>query len=325
MVGDYGSIHQPIAVDDRFDYILFSNDINQSNVGIWQVRSIPEVVKNDNKRLSRYPKTHPETLLSEYDASLYIDANIQIADSWVYERIIECFEKKYDTAGIQLVLTGRDCIYRHAYDMCAIQVEHDYNAIRQCHAMMKRGFPEHFGLNENNIIYRTHNEKMKKVDEEWWWWITHYSFRDQFSYMFCFWKYNIERHLFLPAGEDSRNSKHFVLYQHNELENVSKTKWVHCGLFEWLRNQSRHQSKQNYNKYCNQWITLCKANFPQLALFFGGIYASFKASIRAIFRRLVRKKLPFALIPKDAPEQHVSASNPAKVIKATSKAVHEQR
>lgn len=325
MVGDYGSIHQPIAVDDRFDYILFSNNINQSNVGIWQVRSIPEVVKNDNKRLSRYPKTHPETLLSEYDASLYIDANIQIADSWVYERIIECFEKKYDTAGIQLVLSGRDCIYRHAYDMCAIQVEHDYNAIRQCHAMMKRGFPEHFGLNENNIIYRTHNEKMKKVDEEWWWWITHYSFRDQFSYMFCFWKYNIERHLFLPAGEDSRNSKHFVLYQHNELENVSKTKWVHCGLFEWLRNQSRHQSKQNYNKYCNQWITLCKANFPQLALFFGGIYASFKASIRAIFRRLVRKKLPFALIPKDAPEQHVTASNPAKVIKATSKAVHEQR
>ena len=94
MVGDYGSIHQPIAVDDRFDYILFSNDINQSNVGIWQVRSIPEVVKNDNKRLSRYPKTHPETLLSEYDASLYIDANIQIADSWVYKRIIECFEKK---------------------------------------------------------------------------------------------------------------------------------------------------------------------------------------------------------------------------------------
>lgn len=325
MVGDYGSIHQPIAVDDRFDYILFSNDINQSNVGIWQVRSIPEVVKNDNKRLSRYPKTHPETLLSEYDASLYIDANIQIADSWVYERIIECFEKNYDTAGIQLVLSGRDCIYRHAYDMCAIQVEHDYNAIRQCHAMMKRGFPEHFGLNENNIIYRTHNEKMKKVDEEWWWWITHYSFRDQFSYMFCFWKYNIERHLFLPAGEDSRNSKHFVLYQHNELENVSKTKWVHCGLFEWLRNQSRHQSKQNYNKYCNQWITLCKANFPQLALFFWGIYASFKASIRAIFRRLVRKKLPFALIPKDAPEQHVTASNPAKVIKATSKAVHEQR
>ena len=291
MVGDYGSIHQPIAVDDRFDYILFSNNINQSNVGIWQVRSIPEVVKNDNKRLSRYPKTHPETLLSEYDASLYIDANIQIADSWVYERIIECFEKNYDTAGIQLVLTGRDCIYRHAYDMCTMRAEHDYIAINQCHEMMKNGFPEHFGLNENNIIFRTHSERMKQADEEWWWWITHYSFRDQFSYMFCFWKHNVKRELFLPVGEDSRNSQHFKFLSHNELKNVSKQKWVHCGPFEWLRNQSRLQSPESYEKYCNQWICICKSSFPQSALFLGGIFASLKFCFYAIIRRLLKKTL----------------------------------
>lgn len=291
MVGDYGSIHQPIAVDDRFDYILFSNNIKQSEAGIWQVRPIPEVVKKDNKRLSRYPKTHPETLLAEYDASLYIDANIQIADSWVYERFIKCFEKNYDTAGIQLVLTGRDCIYRHSYDMCTTRAEHDYNAIRQCNAMMKRGFPEHFGLNENNVIFRTHNEKMRRVDKEWWWWISNYSFRDQFSYMYCFWKYGINRNLFLPAGEDSRNSPHFVFHQHNEIESVSKNKWVHCGLFEWLRNQSRLQTKCSYAKYCEHWVTLCKSPFPQLALFFWGICASFKACTIAISRRLAKKTL----------------------------------
>lgn len=291
LVGKYGSIYQPLVVDDRFDYILFSNEISTPNIGVWQVRKFPETIKKDNKRLSRYPKTHPHALLKEYQASLYIDANIQIADSWVYERFIECFEKKYDTAGIQLVLTGRDCIYRHSYDMCTMRAEHDYNAIRQCNAMMKRGFPEHFGLNENNIIFRTHNEKMRRVDEEWWWWISNYSFRDQFSYMYCFWKYGINRNLFLPAGEDSHNSPHFVFHQHNEIEVVSKNKWVHCGLFEWFRNQSRLQSKNNYDKYCEHWISLCKASNPQLALFLWGIYVSIKACISAVSRRLFKKTL----------------------------------
>lgn len=286
MVGEYGSIHQPLAVDDRFDYILFSNDIAEASIGIWQVRKFPKVIKKDNKRLSRYPKTHPHTLLKEYQASLYLDANIQIADSWVYERFIELFNQKADTAGIQLLLTGRDCIYRHSYDMCAIRAEHDYKAIQQCHEMMKSGFPEHFGLNENNIIFRIHNDTMKKVDEEWWWWIKHYSFRDQFSYMFCFWKYKIKREHFLPIGEDSRNSPHFKLYSHNELNSVSKQKWIHCGLFEWLRNQSRLQSKDSYNKYCEQWVTLCKSPFPQFTLFLWGIFVSFKTCFKAIVRRL---------------------------------------
>lgn len=291
MAGKYGTIHQPLVIDDRFDYILFSNDYTEKEIGIWKIHPIPQVVRNDNRRLSRYPKTHPETLLKDYQASLYIDANIQIADTWVYERFIECFEKKYDTAGIQLVLTGRDCIYRHAYDMCTMRAEHDYIAINQCHIMMKKGFPEHFGLNENNIIFRTHSKKMKQVDEEWWWWITHYSFRDQFSYMYCFWKYNINRQLFLPVGEDSHNSKHFIFHQHNEIEDVSRKKWIHCGLFEWLRNQSRHQSKHNYDKYCEHWVSLCKTSNPQLALFFWGIYVSIKACISAASRRLFKKTL----------------------------------
>lgn len=290
MVGKYGCIHQPLAVDERFDYILFSNDYVENKIGVWTIRPIPQVVENDDKRLSRFPKTHPETLLAEYKASLYIDANIQIADQWVYERFIECFKKEYDTAGVQLVLTGRDCVYRHSYDMCAMRAEHDYNAIKQCNVMMKNGFPEHFGLNENNIIFRTHNKKMKLIDEEWWWWITHYSYRDQFSYMYCFWKHNIDRNLFLPAGEDSHNSEHFIFHHHNKIEGVRQKKWVHCGLFEWLRNQSRLQSQRNYNKYCEHWVALCKADHPQIALFLWGIRISFVACISAVSRRLLKKR-----------------------------------
>lgn len=225
LTGGYESILQPLVVDERFDYILFSNDFEEKQIGYWQIKPIPHVVDpNDNKRLSRYPKTHPEELLSEYDSSLYIDANIQIADKWVYNRCVELSTLRVEHAGIKLLATGRDDIYRHAYDMCVMRAEHDTNAIRHCHVLYLKGFPEHWGLNENNIIFRSHTGRMKKVDEEWWWWIKNYSYRDQFSYMYCLWKYNIQRKYFLPEGQDAHNSTYFVFTHHNNSQTVTSKK-----------------------------------------------------------------------------------------------------
>lgn len=272
MAGKYGEIHQPLTLDKRFDYILFSNDYT-GNIGVWQVRSIPKVLLNDNKRLSRYPKSHPEELLSEYTSSLYIDANIIISDSWVYERCIKLTNKGIDIAGIKLVIADRDCIYRHAYDMCVVGVEHDYVALRHMHALYKMGYPQHFGLNENNIIFRTHNEKMKMVDEEWWWWIRNYSFRDQLSYMFCLWKYGINRVFFMPEGEDSHNSKHFKFVPHNTDKNIYNKKIIHMGPYERIRNRCRTFSPELNIKFCEQWVKLCKFPLPFLVLNVWGIYA----------------------------------------------------
>ena len=75
--GGYDNVQQPLVVDERFDYILFTDSADAKQKGVWQVRSIP-YQNADLTRLSRYPKMHPNELLSDYAASLYIDANIQI-------------------------------------------------------------------------------------------------------------------------------------------------------------------------------------------------------------------------------------------------------
>ena len=237
-------------------------------MGIWQIRPIPVVVENDNKRLSRYPKSHPETLLSYYKASLYIDANIQILDRWVYDRFINLYDQNIEHAGIKLVLTGRDCIYEHAFDMCMWLVEHDYVAIKQCHELYKRGFPRHFGLNENNIIFRIHTERMKVVDEEWWQWILNFSTRDQLSYMYCIWKNHVPLNYFLPEGEDARISSHFRLVIHDSRPHVLKTKIVKRSLFERLRVKSRLFNKEGNMK---RWLFLCKTRYPVTLLYLDGI------------------------------------------------------
>lgn len=286
MVGDYGSIYQPEIVDSRFDYVIFSNSIREANVGIWEVKRFPESSANDNKRLSRYPKTHPVTLLSGYAASLYIDANVQIRDQWVYDRFVELYNSSINIAGVQLVYTGRDCIYSHSYDMCVMRAEHDYNAIVQMHELRKRGFPEHFGLNENNLIWRRHNLLVKTVDDEWWWWITNYSYRDQFSYMYCLWKFEITRFLFLPAGEDTGNSSHFRRIPHNELKEVAEKKWVTPNFFEKYRNRCRNSNENLYDLYRLHWLHLTKLPFPRVALFIWGLMVSAIFVLRHIKSRI---------------------------------------
>lgn len=269
LVGDYDDIMQPVVIDDRFDYVLFSNDIKSENIGVWSVKPIPNVIEGDSKRLSRYPKTHPETMLSDYKASLYIDANIQIQDQWVYDRFVELYNDKVEFAGVKLVLTGRDCIYDHAYDMCLWLVEHDYNAIRHCHELYKHGFPRHFGMNENNIIFRIHTEKMKETDEEWWQWIINFSNRDQFSYMYCLWKYQIPLNYFMPEGEDAHNSSHFHWVWHDVRPHVMKTKAVKRGLFERLRMKSKSLDNERNLK---RWHSLYKSSFPIFMLYVDGIF-----------------------------------------------------
>ena len=277
MVGKYGNVYQPLYIDDRFDYVLFSNDFEETTLGIWQVLPIPvpaEINPKDKKRLSRYPKTHPEIMLSKYEASLYIDANVQIIDKWIYDRFVELVDKKIDYAGVRLLVTGRDCIYRHAYDMCLLGAENDLNAIVELHELRKEEFPEHFGLNENNVIFRRHTKSMQDVNSLWWKWIVDYSFRDQFSYMYCLWKNKILLDYFLPIGEDSRNSTHLRYYSHNENLYVAKQKWVKKNLLEQLRNKCRLLSRYHKKYYEWEWMFICRLPFPKIFLIISGLIAT---------------------------------------------------
>jgi len=267
VTGGYDGILQPIVVDDRFDYVLFTND-GMKSTGVWTVRPIPDVISGDNKRLSRYPKTHPESLLSEYKASLYIDANIQIVDQWVYQRFLDLYSQGAEYAGVRLVLTGRDCIYEHSLDMCLWRLEYPSIAVKQCHALFAKGFPRHFGINENNVIFRIHSDTMKVVDEEWWRWITMYSSRDQFSYMYCLWKYKVELNYFLPIGEDARNGSHFKLINHDGRANVQRVKLVKLGF---IRRLFLKSLRDNPELGLKRWRIIYESSFPMTSMYLVGL------------------------------------------------------
>ena len=92
IVGGYDKINQPKVVDNRFDYILFSNDLEDVRVGVWQVKKI----FYDNEiqtKIARYVKTHPEELLPEYEFTIWMDSNLIITTNYI--KI--CLEKEYSS------------------------------------------------------------------------------------------------------------------------------------------------------------------------------------------------------------------------------------
>ena len=89
LTGGYDKLLQPKVIDNHFDYICFTNDQYENNVGIWQIRQM-HIATDNNTILSRYPKILPHKFLAEYEYSIYMDANIQIIDQNFYDTL-----KKY--------------------------------------------------------------------------------------------------------------------------------------------------------------------------------------------------------------------------------------
>ena len=212
MVGGYDEILQPKVVDERFDYDMFADEKKIDCIGVWQVRTF-DYRNEDKTRESRYPKMHPEELLPEYEASLYIDANLNIADREIYDTVVSYCEQGVDWAGYKTPLD--DCIYGHAYWVMSMQLDREKTVFELCKMLRKEGYPRNNGLHENAIIYRRNNDICRQVDEMWWDLYVRYSRRDQLSLDYVLWKYpDIEERSILPQGERYCSTKLVICTSH---------------------------------------------------------------------------------------------------------------
>lgn len=204
LVGDYDVLLQPVVVDDSFDYICFTDSNNLDTDGVWQKRPIPYISKN-KVCLSRYPKILPHKVLPMYEESLYLDANICITSSRFYSILDNLISKNILIA--QVEHPTRDCVYQELEICCAYRLISSLQ--RMCHYLRYKynGMPHHWGLYENNIIFRKHNDKeVQCISEEWWKEYCRYSRRDQLSLPYVYFKKNFKPSLLFKQGVCTRNS-----------------------------------------------------------------------------------------------------------------------
>ena len=186
ITGGYESLAPLSVKNDNFDYICYTDKDVKSD--FWEVRQIPEKIKNlDNKRINRYIKTHPHEFFQSYDLSIYIDGNVDI------KKDLNSFVDNYCQRSKGVIFAGqhpaRKCIYKEAEAVVHIKKDTSNNVTPQMEKYKKEGFPKEYGLTQNCILIRYHNdEACKRVMETWWKEISTESYRDQLSLFYSLWK-----------------------------------------------------------------------------------------------------------------------------------------
>jgi glycosyltransferase involved in cell wall biosynthesis len=210
---NYDSLKVPEFLDSEVDYICFS-DQPVYGYGVWNVKSYSQKIA-DPTRISRHPKLLPHLYLSDYEASLYMDANILPVQSMM--SVFKGLSKSgAHVAGV--IHPDRDCIYKEAA-ACKRSEKDDPKIIDKAMDYLRsKKFPENFGLFENNLIYRKHNEiDVIQAMELWWSMYSKYSKRDQLSYMFSLYQTGIKpKAIFIDQTRNVRKSSEFLYFSHGE-------------------------------------------------------------------------------------------------------------
>lgn len=204
LFGNYDQLVQPEYVDETFDYICFTDSENLEPDGVWLKKHI-SYKSGDIIHLSRYPKLLPHIVLPMYETSLYLDANIRITSSRLYSILDNMIESNVLIA--QVEHPWRDCMYAEIEECVVWGMITPLQRMRHYLRYKYNGLPHHWGLYENNIIFRRHNDDfVKNIDEEWWREYCKYSNRDQLSLCFVYYKHAFKPSLFFPSGVSTRNS-----------------------------------------------------------------------------------------------------------------------
>lgn len=212
MTGGYDNIilHTYIALD--YDYICFTDNkqlLQLGTFGAWQIRPL-FFNKLSNQLNNRWHKLHPHICLKEYDSSIYVDSNVDILTPYYFNLI----EERKNELIIMPCHYSRNCVFSELKSVYDQKKDSKENCKKIKKFLKDEKMPKHYGLTENNIIYRHHNEKaVYDIMEAWWFMLLNYSKRDQLSLSYCFWKADIkiEDITFPNARKDYKN---FSIIEH---------------------------------------------------------------------------------------------------------------
>ena len=204
---DMPTLHAYIAPE--WDYVCFTSDealLSLGYYGVWQLR--PLVRDEVSDALSnRWHKLHPHILFPQYEISIYIDSKVDVKTAFLFEEI----EKRASSRLLIPIHAECSCIYKEIRRCLKEGKETKENAAKVRRLLKEAGFPKNYGLTENSIVYRRHNDgAVISLMDEWWGILSKVSHRDQLSLSFLLWKRGIAvSNVALPNARGNERSFHF--------------------------------------------------------------------------------------------------------------------
>lgn len=185
--GDYDKLKEPEFIDSGVDYFCFTD--NKALISDnWNLIFLPHLFR-DPRLSARALKILSHKTLMNYDFSVWVDGSCGITHS-IEDFVFSCCNGENICA---FEHKNRGCIYKEART-CRLKGKDDPRVIKnQMHWYKSVGYPKDNGLIESTILVRRNNEEdVRTLNEEWWRIVDSYSNRDQLSFNFVVWKYDIK-------------------------------------------------------------------------------------------------------------------------------------
>ena len=195
LTGGYDHLEQPVAVSTDWDYVCYGDREGQD--GVWQLRVIP--FEGSSVMRARWAKMHPHVLFPEYQYSVFMDANLQIATP-----------EFYDFAGENIAILEhpqRDCVWEELR-YCYLKDKVSTRTALKWHSFLtEMDMPRHAGLAETNLLARAHcNPEIMALDNLWWQFLVESGgSRDQLAFTPALHKTGLKPGLLFGPGLNARN------------------------------------------------------------------------------------------------------------------------
>lgn len=183
LIGNYDKIIDLPLIGGDFDQILFTDQSKKFKV--W--KTINLINNESNKRFSRRLKILAHEYLQNYDASIYIDANLDVSEI----NFDEYFELLNHYEIIFWKHPVRTCIYEEASAVIDYKKDSEEIVNEQIAKYREEGYPDKNGLILGSMIIRKHkNVEVELLMNKWFEELLNHSYRDQLSFNYVIWKNN---------------------------------------------------------------------------------------------------------------------------------------
>jgi len=187
IIGKYDVLNEPKVVSEGFDYVCFTDNITLKSP-IWEIVLVSNPQGLDNTRQARKIKILCNSVLKEYDLSIWIDGNITInCDLNIF------LDENYHGKDI-VVLThpDRSCVYEEAKACIAFDKDDPEIINKQMEGYKSEEYPAANGMVSTGLMIRNHrSKKVKEFMNSWWNEVYSKSKRDQLSFNYVLWKHQL--------------------------------------------------------------------------------------------------------------------------------------
>lgn len=207
IIGGYDLLKEPEYVSPHIKYVCFTdNKTLKSNT--WEIRYIEDETLS-NVKLARKIKILPYEFLNNEESKIvvWVDGKCQIKSD------LRAYIRKYQKNKGMLCFPHmfRDCILDEVIELSIIKPEQKRESFIQLGKYLEEGIPFNNGLYETSCIVRDMEDVMiKKLMYQWWEEVNAFSYRDQISLPYIFWKngykpdicdMNVEKNAWLEKTE----------------------------------------------------------------------------------------------------------------------------